>query len=222
MNEAAGATGAACEFDHLIVGAHTLEQGAAYIENLLGVKPQAGGRHLAMGTHNLVLRLGARAFLEVISIDPAGEKPPRPRWFGLDEERTRLQLRERPRLLTWAARTRDIGFVVKNGPAALGTVHPMSRGTYTWRITIPGDGALVCDGLLPAFIRWDGDAHPADRLDDRGCDLVKLDGFCSSPGDIAPTLAKLGLKQTISLTRADHAQLVATILGPRGFRTITS
>ena len=34
----------ACEFDHLIIGAHTLEQGAAFIEALLGVnrKPAAG------------------------------------------------------------------------------------------------------------------------------------------------------------------------------------
>ncbi len=37
---------AACEFDHLIIGAHTFEQGAAFIEELLGFKPQAGGRAL--------------------------------------------------------------------------------------------------------------------------------------------------------------------------------
>ena len=79
---------AACEFDHLIIGAHTLEQGAAYIEELLGVKPQAGGRHAAMGTHNMLLRLGARAYLEIIAIDPAGETPQRPRWFGLDDPNT--------------------------------------------------------------------------------------------------------------------------------------
>ncbi|MCX7136475.1 MAG: hypothetical protein NTW47_07475 [Proteobacteria bacterium] len=36
----------ACEFDHLIVGAHTLEEGAAFIEEPIGVKPQAGGRAL--------------------------------------------------------------------------------------------------------------------------------------------------------------------------------
>ena len=36
----------ACEFDHLIVGAHTLEEGAAFIEEPIGVKPLAGGRAL--------------------------------------------------------------------------------------------------------------------------------------------------------------------------------
>jgi hypothetical protein len=79
----------ACEFDHLIIGAHTLEQGAAFIEALLGVQPQAGGRHVAMGTHNRVLKLGARAYLEVIAIDPAAAAPSRPRWFGLDDANIR-------------------------------------------------------------------------------------------------------------------------------------
>ena len=205
----------ACEFDHLVVGAHTLEQGAAFIEDLLGVKPQAGGRHLAMGTHNMLLRLGARAFLEVIAIDPAGEAPQRPRWFGLDDERTQQQLREQPRLLTWVVRTQDIGSTVKNCPVAPGTVHSMSRGAYTWRITIPDDGALICAGLMPTIIQWDGDAHPADKLEERGRELMKLEGrFSSRAGSIAPALAALGLGQTIALARADHAQLSATILGP--------
>ena len=212
----------ACEFDHLIVGAHTLGQGAAFIEGLLGVAPQTGGRHLTMGTHNLVLRLGARAFLEVLAIDPAGDAPARPRWFGLDNERTRRQLRDGPRLLTWAVRTQDIAAAVTNCPVAPGTVHPMSRGAYSWRITIPDDGEPMCDGLMPTIIQWDGDAHPADRLEDRGCDLVKLDGFCSAPGNIASALAALGLEQTIALARADHARLVATIHSPLGSRTFTS
>ena len=222
MNGAPGTVGADCEFDHLIVGAHTLEQGAAFIEDLLGVRPQAGGRHLAMGTHNMLLRLGARAFLEVIAIDPAGETPPRPRWVGLDDERTRRQLRAEPRLLTWAVRTRDIGLAVKNCPIAPGTVHPMSRGTFTWRITIPDDGAPICGGLLPTVIQWDGDAHPADRLEDRGCDLVKLEGFYSTPANIAPALAALGLDHELTLAAADRASLTATIKAPRGNRVITS
>ena len=212
---------APCEFDHLIVGAHTLEQGAAFIEDLLGVKPQTGGRHLAMGTHNRVLKLGARAYLEVIAIDPAGDTPPRPRWFGLDEEKIRAQLRKGPRLLTWAARTQDIDSAVKNCLVALGPVQPMARGAYQWRITIPDDGRLICDGLIPTLIQWDGAAHPADNLDDRGCELMNLQGTHPAPGSVTPALAALGLGQSIAIVQADHAQLIAAIRSPRGICTIT-
>lgn len=213
---------AACEFDHLVIGAHTLAQGAAFVEDLLGIQPQAGGRHLAMGTHNLLLRLGARAFLEVIAIDPAGEAPQRPRWFGLDEERTRQQLRERPRLLTWVVRTHDIEAAVKNCPVAPGTVHPMSRGAFAWRITIPDDGALIGDGLMPAIIQWDCDAHPADNLENRGCELIKLEGVHAAPGEITSAFAALGVGHAIALSQVNQARLTASIRSPLGIGTITS
>ena len=35
-----------------------------------GVAPQPGGKHVAMGTHNALLRLGERVYLEIIAIDP--------------------------------------------------------------------------------------------------------------------------------------------------------
>jgi hypothetical protein len=222
MNDVARGATIACELDHLVVGAHTLEQGAAFIEDLLGVRPQTGGRHLAMGTHNMVLRLGARAYLEVMAIDPAGEKPQRPRWFGLDDKLIQEQLREGPRLLTWAIRTQDIENAVKNCPVAPGTIHPMTRGAYTWRITIPDDGELICDGLLPTLIQWDCATHPAENLEDRGCELMKLGGAHPAPASIAPALAALGLGQTISLTQAHHARLTATIRSPHGMRVIAS
>ena len=75
---------------------------------------------------------------------------------------------------------------------------------------------------MPTVIQWDGDVHPAERLEDRGCDVVKLDGFSSAPGIIAPALAALGLGQTLALAQADHARLVATIRSPLGIRTIAS
>jgi hypothetical protein len=222
MRAAGNKTSIACELDHLIVGAHTLEQGAAFIEELLGVRMQAGGRHIAMGTHNMLLRLGARAYLEVMAIDPAGEAPPRPRWFGLDDERTRQRLRDGPRLLTWAARTTNIEDAVKSCAVSPGAIHPMTRGDYSWRITIPDDGALVCDGLMPTLIQWDCAVHPADKLEDRGCELVKLEGYHPAPGSVSPALAALDLGKAISLAHADNAQLIATIRGPRGICTITS
>ena len=45
------------ELDHLVVAAATLEQGCDWLESGLGVRPQPGGKHVAMGTHNALLRL---------------------------------------------------------------------------------------------------------------------------------------------------------------------
>ena len=211
-----------CELDHLVLGAHTLEQGAAFIETLLGAHPQPGGAHVAMGTHNLLLRLGARAYLEVIAIDPAAPGPGWPRWFGLDTEHTRRQLRDAPRLLTWVVRTQDIENAVRNCPLPLGTIHRMTRGAFSWRITIPDDGAPQRGGLVPTVIQWGGDAHPAEKLAERGCELMRLEGFHPAPGSVAPSLAALGLERTITLADADAIQLIAAIRGPHGLRTITS
>ena len=208
--------------DHLIVGAATLAQGAAYIQENLGVPTQTGGRHIAMGTHNCVLRLGARVYLEVIAIDPEGSAPARPRWFGLDDAATRERLSERPRLLTWAARTTDIDAAVNASPITMGTVHPMARGAYTWRITIPDDGTVVCEGLMPTLIQWDGDAHPADNLAERGCALTRLQGRHPAPATLQEALERLGLTASLAVTRGPRSELSATLRGPRGLWTLTS
>lgn len=56
--------------DHLVVAATTLADGIEYVADITGVAPQPGGRHVAMGTHNALLRLGERFYLEIIAIDP--------------------------------------------------------------------------------------------------------------------------------------------------------
>lgn len=208
--------------DHLIVAANTLEQGAAFIAEKLGSALQPGGKHAAMGTHNLLLGLGARVYLEVIAIDPYANNPNQPRWFGLDDARMRQRLAQAPRLVTWAARTGDIQAAAASCPFSIGGIHPMTRGAYSWRITIPDDGALVCDGLMPALIQWDGDIHPADRLEDGNCSLAKLEATHPAPATLEIALTRLGLSSTLAVTRARRAELTATLRGPRGTFTLTS
>src|SRR5207244_2336804 len=94
--------------DHLVVVARTLEEGAAWIRERLGVEMLAGGRHVTMGTHNRVLPLGQGSYLEVIAIDPEGRAPSRPRWFALDDPATVRLLSTGPALLHWAERTSEL------------------------------------------------------------------------------------------------------------------
>ena len=94
--------------DHLVVAATTLAEGIEYVGDLTGSVPRPGGRHVAMGTHNALLRLGERFYLEIIAIDPEGTKPARPRWFDLDHPSLVAALAEGPRLIHWVARSDDI------------------------------------------------------------------------------------------------------------------
>ena len=83
------------ELDHIVVASARLDEGADWVEQRLGVRPQPGGRHVAMGTHNALLKLGVQTYLEVIAIDPEGTPPSRPRWFALDEPGMQARLASR-------------------------------------------------------------------------------------------------------------------------------
>ena len=75
-------------FDHLVVGAPTLDEGASWLEARLCIPMSAGGKHETMGTHNALVGLGPGAYLEVMAIDPQAPAPGRARWFDLDEPRS--------------------------------------------------------------------------------------------------------------------------------------
>ncbi|HNK19693.1 MAG TPA: VOC family protein, partial [Piscinibacter sp.] len=98
--------------DHLVIGAATLAQGAAWCEAAFGVAPGPGGKHALMGTHNRLLSLACEAFprcyLEIIAIDPDAPAPARRRWFDLDDAAMQAALTAGPRLIHWVARCDDL------------------------------------------------------------------------------------------------------------------
>jgi hypothetical protein len=206
--------------DHLIVAAQSLAAGCALVEARLGLRPRTGGKHVAMGTHNALLSLGPRLYLEVIAIDPEGVAPPRPRWFDLDEPRMRASLAEGPRLVHWVVRTGDIDAARARAKIDPGPVQPMQRGDFGWRITIPDDGHLPGGGLLPTLIQWSGDAHPADGLYDSGLRVVALAGEQPDPAPIRTALVALGLSDVLKVTYARYPRLAAMVRTPRGIVTL--
>jgi hypothetical protein len=173
-----------------------------------------------MGTHNSVLRLGDRVYLELIAIDPDGIKPDRPRWFGLDRPSMRASLALGPRLIHWVARCADIEAARNVSPSDHGLVYPMTRAPYSWRITIPDDGHLPGDGLVPTLIEWAGATHPADTLTDDHLSLVTMAGAHPEPASIRGALAGLGLTETLKITYAVKPRLAAMLRTPRGTVTL--
>jgi hypothetical protein len=165
------------KIDHLVMGAATLAQAVDWCERELGCTPALGGRHALMGTHNRLLALGPRCYLEFIAIDPDAPAPTaHRRWFGLDEPATQARLAQGPALLHWVAACDDIGAaraaLLQLG-ADPGEPTPAARGDYRWQITIRPDGLPQRGGAVPALIQWEG-PHPADLLPPSPWRLLQL------------------------------------------------
>ncbi|MGA8031034.1 MAG: VOC family protein [Casimicrobiaceae bacterium] len=204
--------------DHLVVAARSLAEGTAWLRGRVGVDAQPGGAHVAMGTHNALVGLGPRLYLEVIAIDPAGSAPARPRWFDLDDPGMRARLAEGPTLVHWVARTRDIDTDATR--VELGAILSMARGDFQWRITVPDDGRLPQRGLVPTLIQWSDARHPADRLGSSGLSLVTLAGEHPEPAPVRKALEALGLSETLKVSYGRSPRLAAMLRTPRGLVTL--
>jgi hypothetical protein len=205
--------------DHLAITAASLEVGVEYVRQTLGMNPQVGGEHTRMGTHNYLLKLGEKLYLEVISANPNAPQPNRPRWFQLDE----LDPSQPIRLATWVARTDDIYGATTASPIPLGSVEPMSRGQLSWLITILADGSLPLDGIAPTLIQWTAGVHPTGTLQESECALVRLEGFHPEPKKVISVLESIGFEGDfrVSALRPDQKPyLVAHIQTPAGVRQL--
>jgi len=202
-----------CGIDHLVVVAPTLASGAEHVKAILGIAPGPGGAHPRMGTHNLLLRLGDAAFLEVIAPDPAAPHPGRPRWFGLDHVVA-------PRLAAWVARTDDLDACPPDVLAECGAVETMTRGAREWLITIPVDGRLPLGGALPMLIEWQVPRAPAGAgLPDAGCALAALGLRHPAPARVEALLARAGFEDRVAV-EAGAPGLWADVATPAGVRRL--
>jgi hypothetical protein len=205
--------------DHIVITASSLAEGAEYVRQQLGVTLEAGGEHPRMGTHNCLLKLGDELYLEVIAINPHAERPGRPRWFQLDE----LEPGGLPRLATWLARTSDIHAALAASPIQVGKIEAMARGQLNWLISIPADGGLALHGIAPGFIEWQTATHPAAKLRDQGCSLIRLEAFHAEARQVNRMLECLGFQGPFSaapLAAGQQPYLVAHIQTPTGPRQL--
>jgi catechol 2,3-dioxygenase-like lactoylglutathione lyase family enzyme len=162
------------QIDHVTVGAADLARGVDFIRGTLGIEMLRGGKHPDMGTHNCVMRTVEGQFLELLSIDPDAPAPSRKRWFGLDGPDLRRRISLRPAPVGWVVRTSDLGAVVARSGVDLGPVSEMSRGSLSWRLTVPAEGVTAFDGLAPHFIEWNGSVHPSAGMAASGIRLEQI------------------------------------------------
>jgi len=223
--------------DHLVISARTLDEGSQYVADTLGVAPAGGGSHPSMRTHNRLLNLWGGVYLEVIAIDPDAAEPAsgaeaRARLFALDAPATEARLAQGPYLSHWVARVeppKDLRRWQAQYPQRIPPVVPMTRGNFTWGLSVPDDGAFPSwqgagDGLLPTLIQWDTPQHPSKALPETGLALKSLKGFHPQAEVLAAQLRWLGAAHLIELSAQEGtsgaAALVAEFETPSGLRVL--
>jgi Glyoxalase-like domain len=217
-----------CAVDHLVVVADSLTQGAAWCRSALGVEPVPGGSHHLMGTHNCLLAMAgdsfAKAYLEVIAVDPDAPLPQRARWFAIDDAALRKAVRVRPRLVNLVARTRTLEMLRwglincgLNPGVPIAAQRDSPAGPLRWRILVRDDGVVECGGALPTLIEWQG-PHPSERLPASPLRLqsLRIDGLPARAADV------LRLRGVELGAAAATPRIVATIQSPAGLVTLRS
>lgn len=220
MEENMAMTTVQASLDHLTVAAATIEEGVAHVQRALGVAPPPGGAHPLMGTHNHLMQLGDRVFLEVIAPDPAAT-PQRPRWFGLDDPQMRARLRASPRLINWVVRVPDLARALAEVGEESGEAVRVTRGALSWLISAPPDGSLRFDGAFPTLIEWPAGPHPSSDMADLGCRLERLAIAHPHGARLSAALAGVISDSRVAVSTAPAFQISATIATPHGVRRLT-
>jgi len=177
--------------DHIVIGAGNLISGTKILETKLSTKFSPGGEHQMMGTHNNLLKLQSNIYLEVIANNPNVNNPSCPKWFSLGEERTKEKIQFSPRALCWVLKVDNIENTVKQCGYNPGEILQLSRGDLTWKITVPSNGMLVDNGVLPALIEWPSSQHPSKKLSNNNISINTLSLFHPEPSKVTDILSNL-------------------------------
>ena len=196
--------------DHLIYAHPDLDDAVAAIEDRFGVLATGGGKHPGQGTHNKLLGLGPRTYLEIIAPDPRQPEPSGSRPYGVEGV-------ARGQLVGWALacdhiesaveRARTLGF--DPGEVVDGQRVSPTGTLLRWRVTSNAHTA----GLVPFLINWGDTPHPAVDADP-GLVLFSVHLEHPEPRLLATALAAVGAD--VEVLKASEPALVARIGGPQG------
>ncbi|MGD0605913.1 MAG: VOC family protein [Streptosporangiaceae bacterium] len=200
--------------DHLVYAAPDLATAVADLEERFGVRAQAGGKHMGAGTHNALLSLGPRTYLEIIAPDPAQPEPPMPRPLGVDSV-------THAGLVAWALACDDIDGMVAQarrrgydpGEVSDGQRVAPAGTVLRWHAALN----TLADALVPFLICWGGTEHPA-RSAPHGLVLESIQIEHPDPSALAPLLTALGAD--VEVKPAEAPALVAHLTGPNGSKVL--
>jgi hypothetical protein len=229
------------QIDHLVLAAHSLQQGVEWCEAVLGITPAAGGEHEKYGTHNRLFKIATPgfpvAYFEIIAINPDAaieKKPPPAPWFDLDNKPLQAELAKSPRLIHFVVNTDNIQDArhawkaqgIDRGPI-IHASRKTPKGMLQWQITVRQDGDRLFNGTLPTLIQWGKpeaadpmQLHPRNHLPRSGVSLKSLSVSHPSASKIETAYQAIGLKD-VSVAEGP-ANITAILQTPKGLVTLES
>jgi len=196
------------EPDHIILGCRDLEEGIAYVEKLSGYRAAIGGAHPGRGTRNALLKLGQKAYLEILAPDPEQSEL---RW------QKDLPTLSEPILVGWAVAVKNIEQYAVHlrdrgvqciGPTAGSRTTP-SGETLDWKTLMLEDDKK---GILPFHVEWGAQsAHPSSTAPGK-CVLNRWERH----GELAEDAGAEGGCRPGGMEGAGEVQLHAYIGGQLG------
>jgi hypothetical protein len=153
------------QLDHIIWACADLELGSRRFEALTGVRPRYGGVHASGLTHNALVGLGNRCYLEILApVGPAG--PSDDHWCrlarGAQEPQVLTYCLRSPRPLSELASTFE-AFGWKNAVVASNGRTTQEGVRLRWQWLGP---TVERFGLaFPFFIDWLDSPHPAESFE---------------------------------------------------------
>jgi len=212
--------------DHLVIGAQNLVTGGEWFAREFESDIAVGGKHPNMSTHNLLSSISDNSFLEIIAIDPDAPAPACARWFSLDSASVQQQIALSPKLLTWVVGTSHLDHSIESLRSLgynVGDATELQRGDLKWRLSVPVDGELVENGVIPSLIEWPPGTHPASRMNSNGLRIQELTLHHPEPEKITQALRLIGAEDlaTVEASAQDMPSLSVTIDSPVGQRHIS-
>ena len=187
--------------DHIVIGTDNLISGTSILEKKLNTKLLPGGEHKVMGTHNKLLKLQTEIYFEVIANNPNVKPPMHPRWFSLDELETKQKIKKSPRSLCWILAVDNICDAVKICGYNPGEILELSRGDLRWKVTVPTNGQLIENGVLPFLIEWPKNIHPSNNLANSSISLTKISLIHQEPDNIKNIIKNLIKSDLITISK---------------------
>jgi hypothetical protein len=198
------------QIDHLVWVSPTLRQGCDELFHLSGLEAAFGGVHATGGSHNAIISLTARTYVEVLSIDPAQSVGATRDWL--------LPAQDRSGLATFAIASSDLDAVLD---AALGAGLRVSPPGLYSRRTPEGQllrwrGAQVSGhafgAAMPFFIEWLGGCHPSDA--GAAADLGDVVVKSPYPSDFTRAARALGIEHLFRVEPGTFNGVSASIRTP--------
>jgi hypothetical protein len=200
--------------DHLVYGVTNLAEGIDVIERQTGVRPCFGGRHPGRGTHNALLSLGHRQYLEIIALDPE-----QPGTSASDLLFPELRQLRKPSFLAWAISVVNIDDVLEEMRSSnLQAIGPLDGArartdgsVLSWKTLRVAAPSIA---LAPFFIAWDTTAvHPGEDSP-AGCKLLSFQVEHTHPDRLAHILGHRASE--VRIAAGPRSRLLARIATPKG------